>query len=89
VVVLVVVLDVVVDSYDVCPPVLVPLLLKLGLDAALPAELLLGGREFGRGESVRASKTHVSARPRPRPPFMVVNATGPPKVWPDDYRKTG
>ena len=30
-----------------------------------------------------ASLTHLPARPR----FVLENVIGPPKVWPDDYRK--
>jgi hypothetical protein len=64
---------------------------ELGLQATLPAVLEIVGQvgEFGRGERVRASKTHVSAHPRTRPPLLLENVTGPPKVWPDEYRKTG
>jgi hypothetical protein len=40
---------------------------------------------YGRGERGSPSLTHVSRRP----PFVLENVTGPPKVWPDDYRKAG
>jgi hypothetical protein len=62
---------------------------ELGLSAVLPAVLEIGCQigEFGRGERGSTSLTHVSARPRP--PILLQNVTGPPKVWPDEYRKAG
>jgi len=39
--------------------------------------------ELGRGERGSASLTHLPARP----PFVLENVTGPPKVWPVDERK--
>lgn len=64
---------------------LTPDAVELGLRAALLAVLETGGQigEFGRGERGSASLAHVSDRPR----FVLENVTGPPKVWPDDYRK--
>ena len=66
---------------------LTPDAIDLGLDAPLPATLEVGAEigEFGRGERVRASKTHVSARPRP--PIVLENVT--PAEWLDDCRETG
>jgi DNA invertase Pin-like site-specific DNA recombinase len=60
----------------------------LGLGAALPAQLETGGHTggFGRGERGSASLAHVSDR---RPRLVLENVTGPPKVWPDIYRKAG
>jgi hypothetical protein len=53
-----------------------------GMLAALPQQMDITVG-YGRGERISPSLTHVSARPR----FVLENVTGPPKVWPDDYRK--
>ena len=52
----------------------------------IPVEMVAGAiGTDGRGERGSPSLTHVSARP----PFVLENVTGPPKAWPDDYRKAG
>ena len=58
VVVLIVVLDVIVEGYEVSPPVLVPVLLT----AESPVQLETGGHTggFGRGERSRAYKFQMS-----------------------------
>jgi hypothetical protein len=74
-----------VEGYRKMTYELTPDAVELGLSAALPAVLKVGGQMggFGRGERGSASLTHLSARPR----FVLEKVTGPPRVWRFDERK--
>lgn len=55
----------------------------LGWATTMTGEFAAPLRQSGRGERGSASLTHLRVRPR----LVLENVTGPPRVWPDDYRK--